>query len=155
ERVLDDDEIRAIWLACNFTEAEAEAYVMGRRERGAPRIPDFSWVVKLLFLTGCRMREIGDLKWEEIKGRTIAIPKERTKTEAPLYLPITDMMLDILKRARRLRPNKREYVFGKDADSGFRPRSEKINSQIIKMGGTPPSAWRIHDIRRTVRTGMA
>ena len=43
DRVLDDDEIRAVWRACQDD--------------------DFGRIIKLLLLTGCRRNEIGGLQW--------------------------------------------------------------------------------------------
>ena len=46
DRVLSDDEIRAVWTACQDD--------------------DFGRILKLLLLTGCRRDEIGGLQWAEV-----------------------------------------------------------------------------------------
>jgi integrase len=63
ERVLSDDELRAVWTATS-----------GGDQHSA--------VVRLLLLTGARRDEIGGLKWDEIDfdDAMISLPGERTKT---------------------------------------------------------------------------
>ena len=46
DRVLNADELRAVWRACDDT--------------------DFGKIVRLLILTGCRREEIGGLMWSEV-----------------------------------------------------------------------------------------
>jgi len=61
DRVLDDDEIRAVWRACQDD--------------------DFGRIIKLLLLTGCRRNEIGGLQWSELNlgAGVLTIPAARTK----------------------------------------------------------------------------
>ena len=61
DRVLDDDEIRAVWHACQDD--------------------DFGRIIKLLLLTGCRRNEIGGLQWSELNlgAGVLTIPAARTK----------------------------------------------------------------------------
>jgi Arm DNA-binding domain len=72
ERVLTDDEIRLIWKTCEAWEAEAihsekiKASTGKGARSGKPPITDFARVIMLLFLTGCRAQEIGDLQWCEV-----------------------------------------------------------------------------------------
>jgi hypothetical protein len=116
---------------------------------------DLSHVIRLLFLTGCRAGEIGGLVWEEVdfEKRSLAIPANRTKTHEPLYLPLVDTAVDILKRVER-RPNER-HVFGIKPGCGLNViRGEDLNSYILKVAGELLPDWRIHDIRRTVRSKM-
>jgi hypothetical protein len=62
DRVLDDNELRAVWKAADKTGGPSGA------------------LVKLLILTGARRDEIASLQWSEIVGGEIRLPKERTKT---------------------------------------------------------------------------
>jgi integrase len=54
DRTLTDAELRAIW-------AETAGY-------------DYSAIVRLLLLTGCRADEIGSLSWAEVFGDRIVLP---------------------------------------------------------------------------------
>jgi integrase len=134
ERVLGDDELRAIWHACGDD--------------------DFGRIVRLLMLTGCRRDEIGGLRWEEIDPGTSAltIPGTRTKNHSELKLTLPATALAILPP----RPeDDRGHVFGHQ--QGFRAWSYAtaiLNGRIAGMEGRLPAPWRLHDLRRTMRTGL-
>jgi integrase len=155
ERVLTDHEVRALWLA---TEDCSE----------------FSAIVRLLLLTGARRGEVADMRWPELdldKGLW-TLPAERSKNHRPHQLPLSTAVRAILSGLpRRL---DRELVFGKRAGgfSGWGIAKARLDARIArqraearlhrnlavgeepKLGdGLPP--WVIHDIRRTVVTGMA
>jgi integrase len=136
ERVLDPNEIRAIWSAC---------------------LDDsFGRIVKLLILCGCRRGEIGDLKWSEANTGTgvITILGDRTKNGRTLSLTLSPMAIEILRSAPRL--DEQPFVFGKNGHAGFNAWSYSLialNSRIATSGQLL-SHWTLHDLRRTVRTGM-
>lgn len=61
DRKLDDAELAMVW-------------------RAASEIPwPFGVIYQLLILTGSRREEIGALRWSEIDGNIIRLPRERTK----------------------------------------------------------------------------
>jgi integrase len=163
ERVLTDDEIRLIWKTCEAWEAEAIHIQQiiastGKWPRGGnPTIADFPRAAMLLFLTGCRSQEIGDLQWSEVDldNGELSIPKERVKTENDLDNPLADWAVQILRRVKR-RPDRGDF-FGHAERNGLDIGgvSLKINERIVRAGGIPPKDWRLHDIRRTFRTRMA
>jgi integrase len=167
ERVLTDDEIRLIWEACEEWEAKAIidqqiiASGKGRRKLphiGAPYITDFSRAVRLLFLTGCRRQEIGELRWDEVNldHAELCIPPQRTKKARQLFNPLSDWAVEILRSVER-RPD-RVCVFGRTKRlPGLRLNDahKDIDKLITRAGGTPPKGWTLHDIRRTFRTRLA
>jgi integrase len=67
ERVLSAGGVRNLWRACD--------------EIGLPYGP----AVKLLLLTGCRQREIGELRWDEVDdgGAELHLPGSRVKNHRP------------------------------------------------------------------------
>ena len=131
ERSLSDAEAAAVWLAAPDN--------------------DYGRILKLILLTGCRRDEIGGLKWGEIdlEARAITLPKERTKNKTAHTVPLSDAALAILKDL--LRRGDREFVFGvgKAGYSGWSKSKGELD-QALKI----KDAWTIHDLRRTVRTGM-
>jgi integrase len=129
DRVLSDDELRKVWNAC--------------KDDG------FGKVVKLLILTGCRRQEIGGLSWSEIDmdAGTLTIPGTRTKNKRAHTLPITPAMREIVESVPRRVD--RDYVFGERA-VGFTGWKKKCD---FAHGIEKP--WTLHDLRRTVATGMA
>jgi integrase len=130
ERTLSDAEAAGIWLAAQGNH--------------------FGHIVRLLMLTGCRRDEIGSLRWSEIDldARTISLPKERTKNGQAHIVPLCDVALEILKAVPRREG--RDYVFGLRG-GGFSNWSQAKN-ELDKAIQLKP--WTIHDIRRTVRTGL-
>ncbi len=95
------------------------------------------------------------MKWADIDfdKNVWSLPKEATKAKRQHDVPLTPMVIEILQDV----PRNGEYVFsttGKTPISGFskaKPRYDKIIAEDV--GQIPP--WRIHDIRRTVASGMA
>jgi integrase len=136
DRVLGDSEIRAIWRACQDD--------------------DFGRIVKLLLLTGCRREEIGALKWDELNSNhdVMTIAGSRTKNHRTLELTLPAVAVEILQSAPRR--TDRDYVFGTrgGAFSAWSYSTVKLNARIIEAECRPLAPWRLHDLRRTMRTGL-
>jgi integrase len=136
DRVLNDDEIRAIWRHCNED--------------------DFGKIIRLLLLTACRRDEMGALRWSEVDLTTgkLVLPKERTKSKRALELTLPPTAVAIFGSIRRR--NSRETLFGGGAN-GFNAWSYNtlaLNARITAAEGKALPPWRIHDLRRTVRTRL-
>jgi len=136
ERALTDTEATALWLAAEKVDSE------------------YGRIIQLLMLTGCRRDEIGSLEWDEIdfEAKTITLPKNRTKNKTEFVVHLTDRAVAILEAIPR---RDRTHVFGsgKGGYSGW-SRSKAGLDAKIKEAGKPIADWRLHDIRRTVRTGL-
>ena len=128
DRVLTDAELAAGWKAAV--------------EIGWPYGP----AAQLLILTGARRAEIAELKWSEIHGNTIKLSGARTKNAEPHDISLFEQALDVLSRMPRIAGS--EYVFGKPLRSGAWSNAK------IKFSAAKIQPWRIHDLRRTVSTGM-
>jgi integrase len=130
ERSLSDSEAAAVWLAAPDN--------------------DYGRIVRLALLTGCRRNELGGLRWSEIdlEGRTITLPADRTKNGQTHIVPLCDAVLEILNSIPR---DGRDFVLGAGAGgySGW-SRAKKTLSKKTKF----KEPWTLHDLRRTVRTGM-
>ena len=104
---------------------------------------------QLLILTGARRTEIAALRWSEIKDDTIILPRDRTKTGQVHSIPLATQALAILKQLPRIGPS--DFVFtvtGRNPAVDFSGSKKRLDD-ITKI---PP--WRIHDLRRTVATGL-
>lgn len=131
ERVLDDDELKAIWHACV--------------QHGGPLTDAF----RVLILTGQRRSEIGMLRWDEVEltKATISLEGSRTKNSLPHVVPLSPLTSSIIDAQPRLG----EFVFttkGRAPISGY----SKVKARIAEMAGVHD--WRIHDFRRTMVTNM-
>jgi integrase len=131
ERTLTDNEIATIWL----------------------NAPDNSYgaILKLLLLTGCRRDEIGGLMWSEVdlNARTITIPGSRTKNKQEHVVPLSDTAMSIL--AGIAKREDRQHVFGRTLAAGF---SGWSSAKAEFDAAVKIDEWRVHDLRRTVRTGI-
>jgi integrase len=137
ERVLTDAELKAIWAAT----------------AGAD---DYSAIVRLLLLTGCRADEIGSLSWSEIADDRITLPASRTKNSRDHIIPLSDPAQSTL--VARPKMLGRDFVFGRaHSAKGFTGWSacKVLLDERIKASGAKVGAWVNHDLRRTVATRMA
>ena len=91
------------------------------------------------------------LRWSEINFELaiITLPGSRTKNRRTHIVPLSDRAADILNVQPRR--DGRDYVFGEGQGgfSGWSRCKERLD-QAINI-----PAWVIHDIRRTVATGMS
>lgn len=132
DRVLDAREIKAVWDATSDSS-------------------DYSAVVRLLLLTGCRASEISHLRWSEIFSDRIVLPADRVKNAREHVVPLTAMMRTILDERER-RPGK-DFVFGRAADRPFTGWSVSKTALDARLGAKF-KAWVTHDLRRTAATAM-
>jgi integrase len=161
ERVLDNDEIQLIWKAFEDMETEALHMKSGhlKQKGGSPTNISNARVGKLLFLTGLRRQEIGELQWSEVDvvNKELKIPGERTKNKEELCNPLTDWALEIICGEEK-RPDD-PYVFlandGGRGSHNLTSISRSINDRIFKTTGVKLKHWTPHDIRRTVTTRLA
>ena len=159
DRVLDDWEIRAFWLACG--------------EMGA-----FGRAFRFMLATGQRRSEVGAATWSEIdKGETLwTLGKARTKAKRLHDVPLSDLSLSLINDC----PKFGDFVFasgragnahdGRDSGpvalAGWSKAKERLDELMLKHakalavadGKTEPDEiedWRLHDLRRTAGTCMA
>jgi integrase len=129
DRILTDDEIRAVWAA-----AEAHPSAFGA-------------LVMFLLLTGARRCEASAMRWEEIDGEgNWTLPACRNKTKLDLVRPLSPMALAVIEKLPRI--GQQGFVFTNDgrALAGF-SKPKRTLDQASGVRG-----WRLHDLRRTSRS---
>jgi integrase len=135
-RVLNDDELRAVW-------------------RATGTMWQHGVIVKLLLLTGCRLEEIVELQRSEIKENELIIQGPRRKRirgkSAPdLLVPLTQTMRDLLATQPCWDG---PYIFtttnGRRPLAGFGDKKKKQLDQRSDVRD-----WVLHDLRRTARTHL-
>jgi integrase len=133
ERVLSDDEIRAVWKAC--------------ADMGS-----FGSIVKVLLLTAQRRDKVALMKWDDLKDGKWIIPSEEREKGNAGTLPLPQQVIDIIKAQPRI--SKNPYVFAAGKGSGpfnsFSQRKAELDDKLPKM-----PKWRPHDLRRTARSLMS
>ena len=133
DRVLTEDELPAVWLA-----ADQEGFPYGS-------------IIKLLVLTGQRRGEVAGMMWAELdfKAGSWTLPRERTKNKRQHTVPLSRQALEIIQTAPRISD---KYVFcanGSQPLGGFSWRKIRLD-QLAKI-----KTWSVHDIRRSVASGLA
>jgi integrase len=113
---------------------------------------DFGVILKLLMLTGQRAGEIAGLRWSEVDAErnVISLPGERTKNGRPHEIPIARAARELLEARPHIAG--RDLVFGKWG--GRFTGWAKPRLALDERTGPLPH-WVIHDLRRSVATGMA
>lgn len=152
DRVLDDGELIAVWRA-----AEAA---------GGP----FGAGVRLLIATGARREEVFGARWVELDRGTacLRLPGERSKAKEGRVIPLSPLALAIVAELPAAGP----FLLTARGDKPFsnighakaaldaavaaaRARAAGLDEPTaaeLARHALPP--WRLHDLRRTVATGL-
>lgn len=151
DRVLTDAEVRSLWQALDATEQP------------------FSTIVKMLLLTGQRRDEVAGMHWAHVEhNRGLwTLPRELAKNDRTHEVPLVPVALALL--ADRPRIANTPYVFPgrrrgrrRDAQKAGAPIEAhqghyngfgKAKTRLDELCGV--TSWKLHDLRRTVASGMA
>lgn len=145
DRVLSDDELAALWRV-----ADLEA---------APWGP----AIKLLILTGARREEVfsADRAEFDIAAREWTIPGDRAKNGVPLIVPLSEAALAVLasigevEGSGKLFPTRTKARQTEAGPSGFSKAMARIRAALdAELDRENGDHWQLHDIRRTVATGL-
>lgn len=137
ERVLSDAELAVIWKT-----AVGMAH-------------PWSGIVPLMILTGQRRQEVAGMARAELhlegESPEWRLPGERTKNGRAHTVPLVPAAVELVENA----PGKGKLVFQKvqeTAPTGF----GKVAARLVKANTAAGHAepWVLHDIRRTVATGL-
>lgn len=153
KRILDDDELRAFWRAA------------GRL--GYPYGPLF----RMLALTGQRKSDVAEARWSEfdLAKRLWIIPAERMKMDSAHAVPLTDDVVTILNSLPRFQRGDHLFstTFGEKPVNGFSKAKERLDRRMLRTwralarlrgedrSGAQIPPFVIHDVRRTMRTGLS
>lgn len=135
DRVLSSDELRAVW--------------------GALTAEPFGDAVRLLLWTGARKSEALGVEWTEvdIKGKLWTVPAGRSKSGESRRVPLSRPAVKMLEARRKADPAAR-WVFASPVKMVGPVRTlQSVVRGVQKRSET--SGWTVHDLRRTVRTGLA
>lgn len=154
ERALNDDEVRALWIATG--------------QIGWP----FGDILRLLLLTAARKSEIAEAHWSEINAadKVMELPPGRVKQAKAHTIPLSASALAIIEKLPRV-GDVPDLVFSTNARtavSGFSKAKNEIDAlmeaalrdtmtdeQSRAMPEPALAPWVIHDLRRTVRSNLS
>jgi integrase len=133
ERVLDDDELRAVWRT-----AEAHPWPFGA-------------LVQFLLLTGARRSEAARMTWSELSNAgDWILPAPRNKVNKDLIRPLSPAAQAVLERLRKI--GRHGFVFTTD---GRRPIGGFSGFKHLFDETCGVAGWTLHDLRRTARSLMS
>jgi integrase len=156
DRVLSDTELAAIWKATGTIRAPLGAFY------------------RALLLTGQRREEVAGMSWVELDRATATwtIPASRAKNGATQIVPLAPAVVDEIDRlalARQKKANDPEpdakrwpkagavmSIRGGASISCFSQAKRLLDAEIMDAcrGVEPVAPWRVHDLRRTLATGL-
>lgn len=132
KRILNDDEIRALWKACD--------------DAGT-----FGALIKTLLLTAQRREKVATMRWADVANGVWNIPAEAREKSNAGTLQLPQMALDVIDKQPKIEGN--PYVFagrGRAAFNSFSQRKEELDAKLKSM-----APWTLHDLRRTSKTLMS
>ncbi len=132
DRALDDSELVAVILAA--------------RTMRSP----FGQIVEILALTGQRREEVAQMSLAEIdeNNRSWRIPSARSKNDKAHIIHLSSRVWEIIQAM----PRTIQLIFATPGGYRFQDFS-RFKIELDRLSGV--SGWRLHDLRRTVVTGMA
>jgi integrase len=131
DRVLTDKELAEVWRCAGDDQ--------------------FGDIVRLLILTGQRREEIGSLRRSEVVDSVIVLPPERTKNRREHMVPLSALAREIVDRQPRRKGRDLIFGYGDGPFSGWSDAKAALQTRL----GRKFKPYRLHDLRRTVATGMA
>jgi integrase len=115
----------------------------------------FGPLILALILSGQRLSEIAEARRSEIDGECLVIPAERMKNRQVHAVPLTATLRALLDEMPSFDGG--DFIFsttgGKRPISGFSKYKTRFDRAAAELGQV--ESWRIHDLRRAVRTGLS
>jgi integrase len=145
DRTLTDDELAQLWAALPTVSFQVQA------------------AIKLLVLTGQRLNEVVGAKWSEVDVEQAlwTLPADAAgrskKRKAAHLVPLSPPVLAILAELRKLNGDGATVFKSKGEGAGIvAPTRSMLSVPKMALDRALPEMprWRIHDLRRTCRTGM-
>jgi integrase len=156
DRVLTEDELATVWTAADGLRAPYGVFF------------------KLLILTGQRREEVAGMEWAELDRSTAtwSIPAIRAKNGAAQLVHLAPAMIEELDRLAlavqvKAKADKLDAqrwpksgpvltTSGKTTIKSYSQAKAELDTAITEARGDagPLNAWRVHDLRRTLATGL-
>jgi|TARA_Y100000296_G_scaffold72757_1_gene89439 integrase len=121
--------------------------------------PPFGPAIKLLLLTGQRRNEVfsADRSEFDFETRLWTIPASRSKNGVAHLVPLSEPVVELLKGIWTLSDNDKLLASRGDTQtgpSGFSKTMARLRRAMTTQVGRETAHWTLHDLRRTVATGL-
>ena len=141
DRVLSDIELGILWNALDVEPAP------------------FGPAIKLLILTGQRRGEVFDADRSEfdLDAKLWTIPRNRAKNGVAHLVPLSEEALAIIESLTARDDSDKLFPArgnGENGPSGFSKTMTRLRTAIEKEAERPVAHWTLHDLRRTLATGL-
>jgi integrase len=133
DRILNDEEIRALWRAC--TEVNGT----------------YAALIKVALLTAQRRSKLQTIRWDDLKNGEWIIREDYRGKGTAKKLKLPPVVVEIIDQQPRIAGN--PYVFSGRDKSAFNSFSKRKDELDEKLGHVEP--WVFHDLRRTARSLMS
>jgi hypothetical protein len=145
QRILSDDELRAVWRAATSETA-------------------YGYLIKIILLTAARLREAALMTRSELSadGSEWLIPAARYKSKHDHLIPLSKAAQDVLAAIPMI--GRKGWIFTTNGDvpiSGFSKFKREFDTKVLQVlrennpQAVPLPAWTTHDLRRTARSLMS
>jgi integrase len=131
DRTLNPDELASLWRAMERLPELPRAYF------------------RVVLLTGARRNEVGRMEWAEIDltAALWRLPAERNKSARPFEIPLSEPVVETLRMLPRVGPL--VFTLNGKQPMTLHPWIERVRNDAGLIDA------RLHDLRRTLRTGLA
>ena len=138
KNVLDDDQIKLLWEVL-----EKEQLIT-------------SSLIKMLLITGQRIKQVKRMRWEDIEDGVWTVPIKYTKSDDPYVLPLPSMAQAVLEE---LKPETgdSEWVFESPSpmNDGHVTSLSSPRQRIKEKADFEKGEFKLKSLRTTVRTNLA
>lgn len=144
KRTLSDDEIKAFL----------------RDPKACTRQEKLQRIILVLLLTGARRGELAHARWDEIdwEAKTWTVPDESHKEDEGYICPLTEQAIEHFRKLQEL-AKKSPWVCPAKGHPGRRANPRELSRRLARcmerFQKQGIEDFTLHDLRRTVRTGLA
>lgn len=131
ERILADDEIRAIWAACG-------------------EIGTYGAMVQIGLLTGARREKVSTMRWQDLEDGVWTIPVVPREKPHAGQLRLSKLAKGIIEAQPKQKEN--PFIFAGRGTKAYNSHSAGKKQLDAKV---PTEQWQFHDLRRTAKSLMA
>jgi integrase len=137
------------------------AALLGCLDKVMIRAPQTASVIRIALLTACRRSELGLAKWTDVTldgGDPVwRIPVENSKTEVECVVPLVPAAVEEFRVLKKRAGRSRYVIPAENGDGAADPKllTRSVARHLTTLAKHKVGAFTLHDLRRTLRTGLS